>query len=1395
MKNNTLQKLVLGGAVALALVWSVAHLRQSPVDDPDWFVRLTLGLLLSFALLASKPPAGRRSRPGFFDQRPIGLPILALGAALLSVVGLIVPVRQFEWLGLVLLLYAAVRWALPTHYRWNILKAFFLFYWIHPLPAQIFGPFEMWMQRVSVLGSEWFLHIFNHRVWADGFVLRMVNAEFGVPQECSGMRTAVTVLLCTLGVGMLLRMRWYETLSFLAISMAQVLALNILRIGSIIHFATRAAREISPTVLHDTAGIFLLIAIALVQAEMVWWRSYSKKRREYLRAWAAGDANPPKRSSFLPPFWRLVVRFAAIAALVSVTLAAVAGVGYKRRAFHRATMIKGVIESLLHETPYHAERAAAAALELTPDDRELMTFKLRALVRGEKYEQALDFVEILDEPLSHMERAMQSASLAALGHIDEAAAILETLPEDVLKGHPSLSIFRAEYAARTDDPGTVAEYVRYAARSYLTIPRVRALYPYLARRDQWQVIADTHHPMPYQDIDQALLAVHANLSVNRTENAGRILRQATSQWPDEIRLLGNLAQFAARQPDSEWEERFEKRFSEHVDRLDPDRLASLIDDSFRMRRPDLAWKAWRQLETLDPNDPALFLSAARHAPNWFVFRRRQVGKSARSALETVDMRDTYRQRQRESGFAPHWERVPLADEMTRLPVEQLREMYIQRALSELRERDAANAMTVRLDRTYAVVLGMAGHTREARERLDAIAAIYPEMKSEVLLQHALNYERDADWQNAYEQLRQLMSRVAFPSLHARLMYVNTTLNMGMGQLALRTAMQAVSDFPRAPEAQIALAVCWEAFGLIEEALFILSRVPDIERMPLYAQLLHDAGRVQEARRVARVSGVSLRDRDADRPPPRVVPAEITVHPQIIATPSPEALRIAAQRASMLAEAAQSPFMATLREREADWFAAGGADETSRVAIWMDAGRDPVEAAAAAYNLAVLLMQQQRFDEAREAVEQGLHASSGCVGLWRLRVSLSDGDPEVAAEAHRRFPSISEFWLAVLVTRTPPDARASDRAGELQAWTLEKVTQAADAGQYSPGAMVRAADYLLRIELPEAAAVAARYAIDRGKGLETAYVVGLRSALNLGDTRWALSCALGGADHARNPQPFYQMLVNLNFVDGSLDRDMVAALQYLQKEFPQDTRWAEQLGLVHFRQGDSGRALSMLAPIVRADDIRGVRISSILLAAESARLENRPRHAVSILEAALHEYPNHPVLLNNLVYTLARQPDTRERAVALLPHLARLAGEQPELLDTMAVVYLEKGRLNRAAQLVETALERVDKRAYAYPYIKATHAEVLAARGDPRAGLQIFREIAANPDYPSQVKNEIQQRMDAVGRQSIVESLADARQYFRDGETERAQALLRDILRSPFATDDIIREARQLQSLR
>ena len=162
--------------------------------------------------------------------------------------GIVFGVKQFEWLGIMLLLGGCLLWSLPDGWVRNILPSMLLLYWIHPLPGKVFGHFQIFMQKLSVKGSEWFLHCLNVRVWADDYILYNGFQTFGVPDSCSGMRTAVTVLLCTYGVALLFRMRWYETIMFLVLGVVQVLFINIGRIGAVSGDHDRDGRVVADAV-------------------------------------------------------------------------------------------------------------------------------------------------------------------------------------------------------------------------------------------------------------------------------------------------------------------------------------------------------------------------------------------------------------------------------------------------------------------------------------------------------------------------------------------------------------------------------------------------------------------------------------------------------------------------------------------------------------------------------------------------------------------------------------------------------------------------------------------------------------------------------------------------------------------------------------------------------------------------------------------------------------------------------------------------------------------------------------------------------------------------------------------------------------------------------------------
>ena len=370
MKKNRV--IVLFCVGVLLAVWLVVN-RATLSTDSDFAVRAALGAVFSLLVLV------RRKRPDTDLMLPgFAAPVLALLGTLFFVGGIIFDVHQFHWLGFLLVIGGCLLWTLPPIYYRDIFLSLFLFYWVYPLPSQIFGPLQLLMQRVSVAGSEWLLHCLNVRVWADEMVLRTGFATFEVPQACSGMRTAVTVLLCALGAGVLLRFRWYELIVLITFGLAQVLMFNVLRISSIVVMSSGRPADWGTTFLHDTLGILLLITIIVVQLEALLWNIYRSAR--------------PSLATMTNAFYsprRIAIRWSVVAVIVLFTVGAVAFAAYKRRPCHRAMMISTVANRLVQAGPNsyeNAQKAAAMAARLLPSDYDLQTDFIQTLLLRKKFD-------------------------------------------------------------------------------------------------------------------------------------------------------------------------------------------------------------------------------------------------------------------------------------------------------------------------------------------------------------------------------------------------------------------------------------------------------------------------------------------------------------------------------------------------------------------------------------------------------------------------------------------------------------------------------------------------------------------------------------------------------------------------------------------------------------------------------------------------------------------------------------------------------------------------------------------------------------------------------------------------------------------------------------------------
>jgi len=1308
---NRLRKTVLLAAAVLFGAWAAGNFGRI-TGEQEGVIRFVLGLVLAVLILF-------RPKPTATFARGAGRTVLVTGVvgAVMALCGIIFRVHQAEWLGLILVLYACLRWSLPDRFSRDVVLSLFLLYWVHPLPGQVFGKFQLLMQLLSVRGSEWLLQCFNVRVWADGFVLYSNAQTFGVPEACSGMRTAVTVFLCTLGVAMVLRFKWYQVPVLLVIGIAQVLLLNIIRISGMVFWAPRMPPQWAGTFLHDTLGLFLLISLLVVQGEASWWKLSTDSRRRRKDAIERGDIDGPERATTLPPFWRIALRRGWIAVVSLLFVAGVAAAVYRSRPMHEAAMIEGVLNNLISRDPAVAEKGVNAALDLDPGNRALLSKRVTILMRRAKYEEALAALDKIPPPLSVAATVLKSGALMELGRLDEAIELIDALPERT-RNISGVAMIRAEYAAIKGTPEEVAENVVKAAGTHLLIERVRVLFPYLAAHAQWRAIAQCDSHIPHKRVIPALIAVQANLRVNDLLGAMNILKQALSTWPDEYRFLSSLYAVAVRDPSGEWAESYMDTIMRSMHKLDVETLAVSIAQCFRVGRPDVAWQAYARLKRADPRDPALFLTPAEFADRWLTFRKHVVGLKSASRDEVVNLAPLYRYTRNMRPFASLWNAIPLAEDMGATNIGRARRKYLDRCLGELKRRNDEGRLSPRMEMMYPVALGMADRHDEAHALLDEIGRKYPDRLDRAMFQHAVFYDQQGRWEDSYESLLKYDEVAEIPELVSRLMLVNAMMNMNLGICAMEVIRSGRDSFPGSAELDLAEAAVWGSFGFRERSLQVLSGHEGVMNSIVGVRLLYETGRYKEARKTGQALGLRFKDiAETDTRPFSVVPAEREIDNKWPEPLSGEAMTREAERTQGMRRTGTSPSISGLQRNLVEWYAAKGAGDVSDPDRWLAPCRNDLERSAALHRLAVLLARQQRFEEAIAVAEQAIAMVPRSAILRRILIGLTEGGAEVVEEAVKACPDDPGIWLAALVVRTRDEGPGD--------WAIEEVRSAIESRTLPPGTMVRAGDFLLRKRMIEAATLAAHDAIDRGRGLVQAHLLGLRCALEQGDMVWALDCALRGALDSPVPGPFYRLVVRIKSLENKTDTDMIAALEYLAEHFPQEPVWAERLGHVYFQKLDSKRALSVLEPALDTQGAK-LRVHSLMLAAEAARLEGDLEKAIRILEATHRLHPDRADVLNNLVYCLAHDEEGRARAEELLPLLLEKAGDWFVVLDTAAIVNLKAGKLEMAARYMQKALDMLEKDDYAALEIQLNSAEVQLKMGNYARARAKAEEVRRHP---------------------------------------------------------------------
>lgn len=1345
MSSNRTRKSVLYAGIGLFAVWALTNFHRVAADD-DALIRVVLVSIFA-ALILLRPKPEREQHP---DAGTFRLPFLhgsflplamGIGGALLSLGGTILAVHQFEWLGIILLLYACLRWALPEKFRRDIIIAVFLLYWMHPIPGQVFGKLQLWMQLMSVQGAQMLLYSFNVPVWAEGFYLRTGLLTLGVPEACSGMRTIVTVTLCTLGVGFLFRLRWFESVVLLLAGAVQVLFFNILRVAAVVIFAPRMPREWAETVLHDTLGAFLLFTILIVQIEVSAYKVVRDKRRRISEGIRDGELEKPDRGRALPGPWRLLVSVWKPLLALGVVSLGTAFVIYKQRPGHRLNMIRPVIDLLLENEIEAAHAAIRAALTIAPSDRALLMKEAHVLLVKQDYVRTLVVIDSLEPPLDVVESMMRGRALMSLGRVDEAFGVVQEMSRHTGEA-PGAAMLMAEFAAVKDIPEQVNKSIVIAARSHLVQDRVRSLFPYLALREQWSTIVECDNTsVRYEDIGPSLVAVQAHLHMRNIARAAEIMKEVVALHPGDPRFLSSLFSLAMSQQGGRWETMFADNLIANLGKLNADRLASYIDYAFRLSRADLAWLAWLSLRERDPADPALYLSLARFHDMWFMFRKHTLSIEAESAAQRIDLRRFYQATGDLAPFKALWDHVPEAVSVAGARGREGRMEQLDRFFAEIDKRAAEGTLNERMEMSVAPALGLAGRYEEAHAKLRELEERYPEKKRDILYQRAVFQNQQVRWQALYETMVAYRALPNYqPRLGADLMFINALMNLNMGAAALHTAKEAQRTYPGSRRVHAALAAIWDVFRYKDQALFVLTKAGDPDPRVL-VQLLYDTGRHREAERMSNAMSVGIVRSERGERQRLVLPrARLVTTKRWPAPLDAEGFVREADEYGAELEKSTSPCVIALRSMSRDWCRAKGEGPASNIAAWEAIGRNALEKVGALHQLTMLLARQERYAEASMAVEAGLMLIPDSVVLRRIHMVVSEDRGAAVAAAREHCPDDPDIWLASLMGRFGAEGKGD--------WAAAAIKSAVVDQQFSPETFTRAGDFLLDSGMPKAAAAAARYAIDQSQGLLPAYVLGIRSGLTLKEYDWALSCALTGSELSKNPGPFYRAVVMLKWARDKRDTDIIKALQYLSEHNPEELQWAERLGFVYFEKRDTRRALSVLAPVIGKKGSK-LRVQSLLMAAESARIEGAHTKAVEILESAYSMYPDRVNILNNLIYTLLEDRSTLSRAQELLPLLLEMGQESFPVLDTAAMVYLRIGQTDRARDYMERALTLMEPGHYSTLEVTLNAAEIYLLTGDLDEAENHLNAVWEYPERPVATDNrakDLLQRLENKKRQ-------------------------------------------------
>jgi putative PEP-CTERM system TPR-repeat lipoprotein len=181
---------------------------------------------------------------------------------------------------------------------------------------------------------------------------------------------------------------------------------------------------------------------------------------------------------------------------------------------------------------------------------------------------------------------------------------------------------------------------------------------------------------------------------------------------------------------------------------------------------------------------------------------------------------------------------------------------------------------------------------------------------------------------------------------------------------------------------------------------------------------------------------------------------------------------------------------------------------------------------------------------------------------------------------------------------------------------------------------------------------------------------------------------------------------------------ISALERAFEQVPSNSL-VVQLGIAKWNSGDETGALEGYKSWLQAnpDDIQ------ILFHLANGYLQlGRNKEAIATFEQLLDKTPDDPILMNNLAWLL--RESNPKRALELAQKTTSIAPEWGSGIDTLGMIYLEKGDTAEAYRYFEQAL----KQAPDDPEIRYHVALASSKLGEKEQARQILKAILADPEY-------------------------------------------------------------------